>query len=437
MLIEFRVANYLSFRDSATLSLVASKDTAHPGNTVVADGFEDLPLLKVAAVYGANASGKSNLLKALRFMQTFVTNSSKHGQEGDPIGVVPFKLDAELAGNPSEFEVVLALGGERYVYGFSADGTRVHEEWLTVAPPHRKARTLFRRTSDGEIAFGDTWQGERVRLQKLTRANALFLSVAMQFNNASVKPVFDWFQVRLSAAEPWAEDQLEGTLWLLAEHPPFAEYLDRFVRAADLGIDRFTVSRVPVTQRPFWSSLPEAVRVKWLADVPSGVTPTEPVARTIHRSSSGTGVPFDPAEESAGTQRLIGLAAPWFLAAAAKHCLLVDELETHLHPAMTRFLVNVLQESAGAQLIFTTHDCSLLDAGLFRRDQIWFTEKDPDTGATKLYSLYDYRVRKDENFRNGYLSGRYGAIPFVGEWTFGEAETADSGKPEPLVASAA
>ena len=428
MLLEFSVANYLSFRERVTLSLVASKDTEHPENTFPLSGKSDLSLLKSVGIYGANASGKSNLMNALRFMTRFVLTSASEMQRGDVIEVVPFKLDPKTISEPSEFELVFVAGEERYVYGFTADSKQVHEEWLTatrMTAARRKPRVLFERSPGTEMHFGDSWRGDRLKLQKVTRPNALFLSVAVQFGNPIAEPVFDYFKNTIGTISDRPETTFEKlyTAYRLATDEAFAEYIQRFMKVGDLSIERFSVEEVPLPETEMWANLSDKVRQSILADLPDEQKATVRVIKSLHRTSEGSEVAFDlDKEESAGTRRLFALAGPWFQVLDEGLVLLVDELDVHLHPLMTRFLLKLVHSAEGTpQLIFTTHDSSVLDANLFRRDQIWFVEKD-EFEATKLYSLWDYKSRKDENFGKGYLDGRYGATPIIGGFAFGQEE---------------
>ena len=197
MLVQFEVENFLSFREPATLSMVASRDGSLPDN-VWADGSgKGLRLLKSAAVFGANASGKSNLLKAVWFMRGFVLNSSREGQQGTPIPVTPFRLDETVRRRPTTFQVVFLWEGIRYVYGFSADSKRVQREWF-ISYPVGQPRLLFERdANEPNIRFGSGWQGQRKVLEQATRPNALFVSVAAQLNNPLAQIVPDWFRNKL------------------------------------------------------------------------------------------------------------------------------------------------------------------------------------------------------------------------------------------------
>lgn len=416
MLIQFTVANYRSIKDPVTLSLVASSDSEHPGNCMVADDATDLRLLKSAAIYGANAAGKSNLVKALALMRSFVLGSSREGQRGDPIPVVPFRLDPMCIDQPSEFEVVLAVGGRRFVYGFTADRERVHEEWLTEVV--RKPRMLFSRTPDGRIRFGEHWRGGRKTLEAQTRPNALFLSVAGQLNNDTVAPVLDWFRWGLHVVpdglSPTPRARLANRT--TGEGAPFAARLSSLVQVADLAIDRIELvsdesggeggEDGTITRR-------QLLEVRETSRGPRGGWVSVPAFRAIHVTEEGAEITIDLSEESAGTQRIVELADPWFQVIDAGGTLLVDEIERSLHPSLARYLVQAVQGSSAAQLVFTTHNTEFLDLTLLRRDQVWLVEKDR-TAATHLRSLWDFHALKGENVRRGYLKGRYGATPIIG-----------------------
>ncbi len=421
MLVEFSVANYRSFRNRVTLSLVASSEKDHPGNAFPAGSPSRLRLLRAVGIYGANASGKSNLIKALNFVRSFVLQSArKSGYRGD-ITVVPFRLDAVSAAQPSEFEVVFIHRGERYHYGFSTSAEAVHAEWLTAA--RRKPRLLFRRDPSGSFEFGPSWRGDGRRIAAVTPPSALFLSVAAQFANPTVQPVFEWFEsvFRGISDNPEIGGEAQFTIESIRKDDDFARRVTQFLSVADLAIDGISVRAVPLRESQRWERLPEEVRQHVLSRIPEDKRGEAEIVNveTLHRTGEDTGVTFDLAEdESGGTNRLFALAGPWLHTLDKGLVLFLDELDTKLHPLLTRSLVNLVHRSAAdAQVIFTTHDSSLMDSSLFRRDQIWFAEKDQE-GSTDLFSLWDYKARKDENYRGGYLRGRYGAVPFIGEFPY-------------------
>jgi len=241
--------------------------------------------------------------------------------------------------------------------------------------------------------------------------------VAAQFAHPQLTPVFQWFQRNFTAITPRSRGLERYTTQKCEKDEEFRHWLASFLRTADLGIADITAETVKADQVHFAEALPAPQREAVLAELKAGL----PLAFAVHKRGETDDVRFPMQEESEGTQRLFGLLGPWQEVLANGSVLMVDELDASMHPLMTRKLVesfhNPEQNRHGAQLIFTTHDTSLLSPALFRRDQVWFTEKD-QRGATKLYSLQEYRPRQDEALEKGYLAGRYGAVPFLGELTF-------------------
>ncbi|NIM05369.1 MAG: AAA family ATPase [Armatimonadetes bacterium] len=426
MLIEFSVKNYLSFKDKATLSLVASADPTHLENTFSSDGtLKGLSLLKSVGIYGPNASGKSNLIKAISFMREFVLTPFGEQQQRKAINVTPFKLNPKTTAEPSEFEVVFAAAGQRYAYGFSADKGAIHEEWLTAAR-HRTRRLFYRH--DNDVEFGSSWKGERQKLKDLLHPKALVLSSAIGLKNKTAEPVHDWFEDGLKGISnrPEESSEMSYTLKMLAGDRQTSEYFQKFLKIADLGIERVEAERVPLTsdeiQRRI-AGLPAEIIRMMPAEQPEELE--EINIKSFHKKSDGSEIAFNFEEESAGTQRFLAVAGPLLYVLARGCTLIVDELDSHFHPFMTKKLVELFHLKSldtNPQLIFTTHDVTLLDSKIMRRDQLWLTEKDR-TGATQLYPLSDIRsIRKNEDFRARYLEGRYGAIPLLEEMRFEEEE---------------
>lgn len=430
MLVEFSVSNYRSIRDRVTLSLVASADESHPSNY-----FKDVAgkhrLLKTAAIYGANASGKSNVIAALHTMRR-VIRESHTAQRGEPIPVVPFRLDKQTANAPTEFEIVFIIDSARYVYGFAADRERIHGEWLTEAGlggARVVPRNLFQRSlqPDGiayRQEFGAHWKPAKTGIADDTLENQLFLSKFAQNNHPIAGRVLDWFRERLRSmsSEPEDAGELAYTASLCDKEEKTRERVQQMLRDADLGIEDFACRKVPRQESREWQRLPSSVRKRILKDMGERADPTVLQAiLTKHQMTDGSGfAEFDlKRDESSGTQRFFSLAGPFIDSMRSGNILFCDELDSSLHPALSRALVRMVHQNTTTpfQFVFTTHDCSLLDADLLRRDQVWFTEKNKSM-ATDLYSLSDVKPRSGENFRKGYLNGRYGAIPFLGEFTF-------------------
>ncbi len=419
MLIELQVENFASIRERQTLSMVASKAVKEHGDTHVfrpeGEGLDRIGLLHSAAIYGANAAGKSNLIRALWRMGQFVLTSDREDLEGRqahgllPPPLVPFKLSPEWVGRPSRFEVTFLHEAVRYQYGFTLGSQGVVEEWL-VAYPKGRSQVLFERGP--EVAGG--WYlnrslGAKTRdLQERTRQDALFLSVAARWNHAVLSPVYAWFKnhVRfIDSSIPW-----DYTVQRAATDPAFKAELVAFLRKADFGVTDIQFQTVPVKSLRF-----DIVKGLVEADESEQVQPF-----LMHRSSDGLGsVPFAGlAEESAGTITYLTLAGHWLDVLASGNTLLVDELEGSLHPLLVRKLIEVFHNPVlnpkHAQLVFTTQLPLLLDQDLLRRDQVWFVEKNVE-GATVVFPLTDFSPRNREALQKGYLGGRYGAVPLLEE----------------------
>ena len=417
MLIEFSVANFRSFREKQTFSLVKAKgNELEETNTFRIQSPTRFDLLRSAAVYGPNASGKSNFIRALRVMRRIVVDSASW-QRGEDIPVVPFRLDARTANSRSEFEVVFLADDIRYQYGFSADKERIYEEWL-IAYPKGRAQRWFQRAWEDERQSsawetGKQLQGEKQVWQRSTRENALFLSTAVQLNSRQLQPVYDWFSENLRIVN------IEGL------DPAFTAALCRtkeksriidFLKAADLSINDVEVQRISFDPQLLPADIPESLKEMILSEM---VDKNMLEVSTFHRLGSDELVQFDLEDESDGTRKLFSFAGPWVDTLNKGFILFIDELHDNLHPKLVRFLVDLFHSRKSnpknAQLVFTTHETSILSQEVFRRDQIWFCEKDEDE-TTHLYPLTDFSPRKGrENLEAAYLSGRYGALPFVGE----------------------
>lgn len=413
MLVEFRVRNFRSLRDEQVLSLVAAKDKSLAGTNTITTDVKAVPeLLRSAVLYGANASGKSNLIRALQYMQGVVRESARIGPE-ETFNVQPFRLDSAFEGEPTSFEVTFLIDSVRYQYGFSLVPERVVEEHLLVYKASKPQRWFERSydesTGEDSYYFGSGLKGPKSTWEESTRPNSLFLSMAAQLNSESLRPVFNW---------------LVNTLVIFNEHnslgPNFtiSQLHDRekrqaicdFLGAADISIDNIEVESRKVAG--------QAVHV----NVDSGKAEVLPEERNEarlffhHVTENGKAV-FEFADESAGTRNLLALAGPVLDILHRGRVLVVDELDTSLHPLVVRELVRMFHcpkaNCGQAQLIFTTHDTSLLDAPqLLRRDQVWLVDKD-SSQATELVALWEYSPRKNEALERGYLTGRYGGVPFL------------------------
>lgn len=416
MLIEFAVKNFRSIKNQQTLSLVsASSNELQNTNTAsVAEGRLDL--VRSAAIYGANASGKSNLIKAFQTMIAIVVGSAQ-SQRGDEVPVMPYLFDTDTQAKPTEFEVHFVAGDVRYQYGFAASKQQVNEEWLYAFPKGRSQqwidRTFNPQTQKYEWGSTEKLTGPKYFWQEATRPNALFLSTAIQLNSTQLQPVFDWFQSTLQvyghapltpdftikqASSDGGKQQVLGLLQAADFAIADLEIERRYQYEVKYPMRRMEVSSRLVAERAFE---PEGEQF----DV-----------RMVHVGNNGERFPLDMKEESDGTRKFFALAGPWLEALQKGSVLIIDELNDNLHPNLVKFLVQLFHDNQlnrhNAQLIFTTHETSLLNQDVFRRDQIWFTEKD-ECNATTLYPLSDFSPRKGvENLEKHYLQGRYGGLPY-------------------------
>ena len=402
MLLRFAVANHLSIRDHQELSLVSSalSDTE--------DGLVDCPsspsgfVLPAVVIYGANASGKSNIVDAIRAMRDIVLGSHEAGKPGAGVDQREhFRLDSACATLPSHFEMDFVLEGVRHHYGFEATDKGFVSEWLLDYPSGRR-RMLFERDG-GEFRFGRALKGRNRLLADLTRENSLFLSAAAQHGHDRLTSVFSYF-LNINGVGGWTISA-SLTSDVLAEDELDQRTLD-FLGEADTGV----VDYRQVVEELTESSLELMSKLSAL-----GVrTPPERRSRIqlAHRGSEND-VYFELERESAGTRRLLLILTRLFESLDSGSALVVDELDLSLHTEASQALLSLFcspsTNPAGAQLICTTHDTNLLEAPMLRRDQVWFAEK--EDGATRIYPLTDIRTRKGDNLERGYLQHRYGATP--------------------------
>ena len=409
MLVEFRVENHRSIREEQVFSMEAGR---------VGDATDirprhvrgvSAPLLPVAAIYGANASGKSNILDGLAYMQLVVLLSYRIFSPGSGIpGRTPFAWDGHRD-NPSLYEVVVVIDGVRYQYGFVLDDERIHEEWLYAWPKGRKQRWFEREWDDDKgysFSFGDQLKGVKRIVEDFTRDNALFLSAAAQNANEQLTSLYHWFQglriveskQRVGFADKekdqWLANAMQESVQPAAlqesHQQSKLEAFRELFRAADFGVIDFK----PDPSRPGGYLFQHSVNDDdpWLA---------------LDQESDGTKALFSRA------QLIIDVI--W-----RGGIVVIDELEKSLHPLLAQRIIDLFNDPLGnplnAQIIFTTHDSNLL-SGLrssvpLRRDQVWLTEKTRD-GSTHLFPLTNYQPRKGENLEKGYLIGRYGGIPIT------------------------
>lgn len=416
MLIQFTVGNFKSFKEKATLSMEGTiDDWREEDNVAVA---QNQRLLKAAAIHGPNAGGKSNFLAAMTLFRELVAESSKETQKGDLIPVKPFLLHAATEGAPSFFEAVFLQNGKRYRYGFEATPQAIFSEWLFSRADSIRETTLFTRETD-TIEPTEAFK-EGKGLEKRTRSNALFLSVAAQFNGEISGEVMNWMNRFGTISGRDDTDLMPFTADLLNE-PEYGPLIRELVKQVDFGIMNLRVQEIALEKIPemFSKKVPPAVREAVMRSTAGGFA-----IKTAHQRFDAGNQPAGmvefnlKSEESAGTQKFVALAGPFLHTLRRGSVLLVDELEAHLHPLLTRALVALFNSSANrknAQLVYVTHDEELLNQKRIRRDQVWLVEKD-FMGASRLFCLNEIKgVRKEAKFAKEYLLGQFGGVPHVGD----------------------
>lgn len=451
MLLSFRVENHKSIREEQQLLLTPVYDDARPQEA-------DWEAATVAGVFGANASGKSNLLDALSFMRDTVRWSMSHNEPGSGIQRHPFKLSADAREEPSTFVVDLVIDGVRHTYGFGVDDEQVVEEWLYSYPRQRR-RVVFEREGE-EFSFGDQTSGKLRQVKEITGRNVLFLTVAARASNEEVEPVYRWFSESLAFA---SERSPERPAWLRggAASEERMAALGRLLKSADTGIEAVELhdqrsgsesetatSELPSTAREWF--LPQSLqrtsqekrddRGFHVVRLTTGSGKTlnyealleslirERTTLLFHHRGEESATPLLWEEESLGTRAFTTIGFDAQRALETGGVLVVDEIDASLHPYLSAKVISLFQDEEhnpkGAQLVFTSHDAALLGRvrgeEVLKRDHIWFVDKD-DRGRTSLYPLSDFKPRGDDNRARRYLTGRYGAVPDVDDELFRDA----------------
>lgn len=423
-LLSFTAENARSYRDEVHLSMLGTRLSADgvPRSLVPAGSSKPLRVLPAAGIFGANASGKTTILKAIVDMERLVVTSFRRGSRGTPVVRRPFLLDPEYRERPTRFEVDLLLNGVRWIYGFEVDDERVREEYAYHWPRGRQA-LVFTRDVD-RISYGSPFRAADRTMDTLLRHNTLLLSVAGATGNRPLGPLFAWFHSNLSLFE---SDNRVPRSFITAEMADDPETSDRIVgllRAADLGLTRLRVSPLDHEERERFHKIISAIRQTeddFAMPEPSETDVISFSQITLEHTSGKGEVSLSPEDESQGTLVWLSLIGPLIRALDDGNTILVDELDSSLHSDLVARIVKMFQDPDvnrhGAQMIFNSHDGEILGGNgewSLGRDQVWFTEKYSD-GDTKLYSLYDFSPRRDDSIHRRYFQGRYGARPIVGD----------------------
>ncbi|MDE0025475.1 MAG: ATP-binding protein [Spirochaetaceae bacterium] len=414
MLLRFGVSNHLSIRDEQELLFTVSSLHDRKDGLIDCAGAPRGSIVPAVVTYGANASGKSNLIHAMGTMQRLVLTSQTQGAPGGGVPHFAFKLDDASIEKPSQYDIDFILDGVRYHYGFESTDTQFEAEWLYAFPKSHR-RVLFERQRDN-YRFGRELRGRNSVIAELTRPNTLFVSAAAQHNHEQLSGVFSYFRSLQSfmsisvpseqAATVFAQDGLD---------PRVLSFLERI--GTGVYDYRLKETALPEEMANLQQEVLDLIKRRTTTPIEFETTNMLYTIELAHRSRSGKPVYLELGMESAGTLRLLMVLSLVYHALDHGVPVVIDELDASLHTLASEAILQLFcsreTNPKGAQLIATTHDTNLLASPALRRDQVWFTEKDPN-GATVIFPLTEIRTRSGDNFQRGYLQGRYGAIPFSG-----------------------
>ena len=419
MIVQFTVGNFLSFNAKQLLNLEAKGISELKTNICT---FKAEKILRSMVIYGANSSGKSNLIKALERMREVVLSSVRLN-DSDELEYSPFLLSIETDSLPTFFEIIFWKESIRYRYGFEYNLRQIENEWLFAGKSEKSEKTLFIRTIEG-IAV-DAKYKEGVGIESKTNNNRLFVSLVAQLGGPISKQILEFFKNYNVLSGLDHNDYKGFTTRMLHKNLNGCEESLELYQKLKLGFQDIKAIESDFNLSEFPKNLTDELRIKLVKDL----TGKRNISlKTVHNKYDKQGeivdfVLFDKLKnESEGTNKIIDLSGPIFDTLKFGKALIIDELDAKLHPLITMRIVELfnspISNTKNAQLIFATHDTNLLGEELFRRDQIWFTEKD-EREQTELYSLYDFnlpdgsKVRNDSNLEKNYIRGRYGAIPFI------------------------
>jgi AAA15 family ATPase/GTPase len=403
MLIEFSVENYRSVKERQTLSMVVGEGQGF------STGFPSAPYAaSKTAIYGPNASGKTNLIMALKFLQKWVVESTPKHQPDDPIeDVVPYLFSTKTQKKPSTFEIVFIHAGYLFQYGFTADDKNIHAEWLYATPQdseRKKPQEWYRRdeTDAKKSIVKKELKGAKEDWKKETRHNALFLSTAANRNSEDFRKPFEWIKnylrpVKGYFATDFTLKQIEAGK---------KQTILKFMKALDFSFDdiKFTETKVdtPADLRAWISSQPGQT-------IPEHVTQVD--VFTTHPVEEGGHIALNILDESDGTRRLVAFAGPILDVLENGYTMVVDEINARLHPLALKGVVSMFSNKRlnkkNAQLIFTTHDTSLMNS--LKVEEIWLMDKGK-FGDTTLTALSEFKG-DHTSIEKRYLAGRYGGLP--------------------------
>ena len=412
MLLRFGVSNHLSIRERQELSSVASSLRDRDEGLIDCAAMNG-SIVPAIVIYGANASGKSNLVAGMRSMRSMILLSHAKGKPDGGVPRYPFRLDPDYSQKPSRFDIDFVIDGVRHHYGFESSDSAFVSEWLYVFPKSHR-RTLFERVGN-EFSFGRSLRGRNQIIASLTRTNSLFLSAAAQNGHEQLSRVYGYF----GSIKGFQEIDISGPVASeeLAEQEVDARVID-FLKRVGTGIIGYQRKETKLSEeeQAFHREITEAFRKLGQTSFrpETDVEGKRVSIEFAHRGRDGKEVYFELDRESAGTRRLLIVLDLAFRALDQGVPLFIDELDASLHTHACEAVLSLFcsrkNNPKGAQLVATTHDTNLMNSPVLRRDQLWFTRKDAE-GVTDVYPLTDIRTRKSDNIEKGYLQGRYGAVP--------------------------
>ena len=428
MLIQFTVENFKSIKDEQTLSLVKNSANEMSDNYFTSNASATPDLLKTAVIYGANASGKSNLLKALASMNKIIENSFKKKLD-ESIILEPFLLDPICRTQPTTFQAVFVvqmlsetgeLRATRVEYGFSADKKQIYEEWLSVYPKGREQAWFHRLYNDENKFFewkdSNFFKGQKETWKKNTRSDQLFLSTAVHLNSEQLKPIYDWFTQNVSIINT---DRISNKMSknVCQKDNDWKRVIISLLQQADIDVEDIVIRKPNINLKGLPDDMPEEYKQKIIEELSENFE-----VFFVHLDNQANRIEINLKDESDGTQKIFEFASLIFFVLHNNYTLIIDEFNKSLHPDLVRFLVKIFNSKHNdyAQLLFTTHETSILRKDLLRRDQIWFCEKGKEK-STSLYPLTDFSPHKGrEDIEECYLHGRYGGKPIIKDFFFPE-----------------
>ncbi len=416
--------NFRSINEKVSLSLLASNRIKKKDDHTIIETLKNDKLLRSSIIYGPNASGKTNIIYSLMVLKHLVINSHQFKVDENISLITPFKFNDNNSKEPTKYSIIFIHDDVRYSYFLSLKSNQVMEEKLYYYPKGRK-RTLFEREMDNIIDSNIPKKDKTTikNIMEKTRPNVLLLSSLAQWNYHDAIVAYNWF--KNSLRDIGANDVLgilDFTASSMMNDESFRNKVTKLINIADFGISNIHAEIQKYEKSTIPQNLSKDIEKTLNTNSLDEIEVTHREITFDHRYKNENGIENDYSlnfftEESHGTQRFFSLLGPWISALENGYVLLVDELDIKIHHLLSKFLVELFNNpkynKKNAQLIVTTHDLNLLDQKIFRRDQIWFTEKRDTDGSTDLFSLLEYNQRFDKILLKAYLDGRYGAIPYI------------------------